>query len=167
MRSSATLGCHAGSVAAASGRIAGDVQREACPAELRSARASGSAIGSATGSGSGRFRGRPRFLLGATSSTGGGSRDAIGARCAGCETVAGSGRLLRRLETGDEEAARVGALSTRRSILIASPGSVGAWAGSTAGVSSLTAGSAATGTGSAFSRATTEASLEAPGRGLP
>ena len=167
MRSSATLGCHAGSAAASSGRIAGDVQREACPAVSRSAQASGSTTCSATGSGAGNFRGRPRLLLGATSSTGGASRDAIGVRCAGCETVAGSGRRLRRLETGDEEAGRVGAPSTRRSILIASSESGGAWAGSTAGVSSLTVGSAVTGTGSASCWAMTEASLEAPGRGLP
>ena len=126
-----------------------------------------STMRSAMGSGAGVFLGRPRLRLGATSSTGGANRGATGVRGAGCETVAGSWRRLRRLATGDEEVGRAGASSTMRSTLIASSESVGAWADSTGGVSFSTGGSAVTWTGKARGWATTGASLEAPGCGLP
>ena len=126
MRRSSTRGCHAGSVEGAAGRTEGDGRLAVSMADSDCERRTGSATGSAMGSGAGVFLGRPRLLLGATSSTGGASRGATGVRCAGCETVAGSGRQLRRLETGDEETGRVGALSTMRSTLTVSSESGGA-----------------------------------------
>ena len=124
---------------------------------------------SATGIGAGVFLGRPRRRFGATSSTAGVNRDEIGGLGVGCETEAGSRGYPRRLATGDEDDGRVGAQSTRRSTLTSGTSSaiVGASAGSRGGVSGRMGGSAATGTGATSGLATTGASLEAPGSGLP
>ena len=116
-----------------------------------------------TGCGAGCFLGRPRRRLGMMSSTGGANRGETCGRGAGCETVAELGRL-RRLRIGDEDDGRAGASTTSRSIL---SGNSGAWAGSRGGVSGPTGGSAVTGTGTTSGLATTGASLEAPGSGLP
>ena len=164
MRRSAIRGCHAGSVEAAAGRIGGNGLEEASAADSTSRWTD-----SATGFGAGVFLGRPRRRLGATSSTGGANRDEIGGRGAGCKTVAGSRGRPRRRATGDKDDGRVGAQSTTRSILTVGTSSVivGAWAGSRGGVSGPTGGSAVTGTGTTCGLATTGASLEAPGSGLP
>ena len=73
------------------------------------------------------------------------------------------------MATGDEDDGRVGAQSTRRSTLTSGTSSaiVGASAGSRGGVSGRMGGSAATGTGSTSGLATTGASLEVAGSGLP
>ena len=154
------------SEADALGRRGGDERAEAFPAESSSLSRARSMMRSATGSGAGFFRGRPRRRFGAALLTGGANRDASDASSGGCETEAGSWRPLRRLETGDEEAGRSGAQSTKRSTLIGVSGISGAWAGSTNGASSLTGASAATRTGKARGLAMAVASLETPGSGL-